>query len=196
MAFRAEFDLSARPRSQASAQCQPGTGESSLRNFGPSEISAQAPWLFARNSICRPVRVAKPVPNASLGRNFRTVVFDDDDDELFSPEDLRLVLRVIVKDLGLWESANTELRILTGSMILSDRTDRLDFDVTRSHRLVRVRALELSLDDGVLDKIRLDRALGQVDTVLGDGLLEAARHGRHGPPQTRRAWTRVLGREH
>ncbi|KAJ1625127.1 hypothetical protein T492DRAFT_844227 [Pavlovales sp. CCMP2436] len=65
MAFRAEFELSARQRSQASAQCQPG-------------------------------------------RYFRTVVFDDDDDELFSPEDLRLVLRVIVKDLGLWESANAE----------------------------------------------------------------------------------------
>ncbi|KAJ1637846.1 hypothetical protein T492DRAFT_948737 [Pavlovales sp. CCMP2436] len=176
-----------------------------------------APWLFARNSNCRPVSVAKPVPNASLGRNFCTVVFDDDDDELFSPEDLWLVLCVIVKDFGLWESANTEpndwvnppihtddqtrkdargmmrhdlvelfgarsrpmhkdklciciLRILTVSMILSDRTDRLDFDVTRSHCLVR-------FDVGVLDKIRLDRLLGQVDTVHGDNLLKAARHG-------------------
>ncbi|KAJ1629717.1 hypothetical protein T492DRAFT_840581 [Pavlovales sp. CCMP2436] len=53
----------------------------------------------------------------------------------------------------------------------------------RSHRLVRVRALEpLGLDVGVLDKVRLDRALGQVDimAVLVDDLLEAARHGHHG----------------
>ncbi|KAJ1633832.1 hypothetical protein T492DRAFT_866166 [Pavlovales sp. CCMP2436] len=41
------------------------------------------------------------------GENFRTVVFDDDY-TLFKPKDLRRVLRVITKDLLIWESADTD----------------------------------------------------------------------------------------
>ncbi|KAJ1630460.1 hypothetical protein T492DRAFT_871717, partial [Pavlovales sp. CCMP2436] len=39
--------------------------------------------------------------------NFRTVVFDDDY-TLFTPKDLRRVLRVITKDLQIWESADAD----------------------------------------------------------------------------------------
>mmetsp|Transcript_25097 Transcript_25097/g.58063 ORF Transcript_25097/g.58063 Transcript_25097/m.58063 type:complete len:89 (+) Transcript_25097:67-333(+) len=67
--------------------------------------------------------------------NFRTVVFDDDY-TLFTPKDLRRVLRVITKELQIWESADTESIDWVNPLVHTNDKTRKDARGMMRHDLV------------------------------------------------------------